>query len=54
MKYEICKVINDNGKDIYATVAWTDVRTYAQEIADALFMANGNRYIVLVDGKPMK
>lgn len=54
MKYEICKVIRDGDKDIYSTIAWTDVRTYAQEIADALFMANGDRYVVLVDGKPVK
>ena len=32
MKYEICKVIKDGDKNIYSTIAWTDVLQYAKMI----------------------
>lgn len=53
MKYEICKVKNDNGVKIYTTIAWTDVRTYAQDCVDALTLLHGGEYAVCVDGKPL-
>lgn len=35
--YEICKVLKDNfNKNIYVTVAWTDLRAYGKTIADSL------------------
>ena len=53
MKYEICKVTNDNGVNIYSVVAWTDNRVYAQESAEALELLKGKKYVVCVDGKPL-
>ena len=53
MKYEICKVTNDNDVNIYSVVAWTDNRVYAQECAEALELLKGKKYAVCVDGKPM-
>ena len=53
MKYEICKVTNDNGVNIYSVVAWTDNRVYAQECAEALELLKGKKYAVCVDGKLM-
>lgn len=53
MKYEICKVTNDNGVNIYSVVAWTDNRVYAQECVEALELLKGKKYAVCVDGKPL-
>lgn len=53
MKYEICKVIKQNGVNIYSTIAWTDNRVYAQDCVDALTLLHGCEYAVCIDGKPM-
>lgn len=53
MKYEICKVKNDNGVKIYMTIAWTDNRVYAQDCVDALTLLHGGEYAVCVNGKPL-
>lgn len=45
--YEICKVLKDNSnKNIYAVVAWTDLRTYAKTIADSLAILDSADYVV--------
>lgn len=53
MKYEICKVIKDNGINIYTTIAWSDNRVYAQDCVEALSLLHGCEYAVCVDGKPL-
>lgn len=53
MKYEICKVIKQNGVNIYTTIAWTDNRVYAQDCVEALALLHGCEYAVCVDGKPV-
>ena len=51
MKYEICKVIIDNGKEIYSAIAWTDVLQYAKQIIGNMNILEDDRYVVLQDGK---
>ena len=51
MKYEICKVIINNGKEFYSTIAWTDVLPYAKMIITDLNILEDDRYVVLQDDK---
>lgn len=51
MKYEICKVIKDGDKNIYSTVAWTDVLQYAKMIIADLNALEDDVYAVLENGK---
>ena len=54
MKYEICKVIAEGEVKSYTTIAWADVKMYAEECAEALELLNGCKYVVCVDGKPLQ
>lgn len=51
MKYEICKVIIDNGTEIYSTIAWTDVLPYAKQIISDMNIIEDSQYVVCQDGK---
>lgn len=46
MKYEICKEIKTDGVDVWSTIAWTDVRLYAEQIVRALNAMDTGRYAV--------
>lgn len=48
MKYEICKEIQIDGVTAWSAIAWTDVRTYADQIVEAL-NAGGGLYAVKVE-----
>ena len=45
MKYEICKVIINNGKEFYSTIAWTDVLPYAKMIITDLNILEDDKYV---------
>lgn len=51
MKYEICKGKPDGERMIWSALAWTDVRSYAVEIATSLRLTMDVPTAVLVDGK---
>lgn len=51
MKYEICKVIKDGEKNIYSTIAWTDVLPYAKMIIADLNALEDDVYVVCENGK---
>ena len=51
MKYEICKVIINNGKEFYSTIAWTDVLPYAKMIIADLNALEDDVYVVCENGK---
>lgn len=51
MKYEICVAANLDGTRAWSTIAWTDVRAYAEEIVTALSYTVGKVHVVLCDGK---
>lgn len=44
MKYEICKEIKVDGVSAWSTIAWTDVRLYAEQIMRALNAVDAGRY----------
>lgn len=55
MKYEICKEIKDKDGDlVWSVIAWSDIRTYADDILHALNIAYDEKFAILVDGKVFK
>lgn len=51
LKYEVCRLRGVGGAEVYTSIVWTDVRTYAWDCANALTFLHGGTYVVLVDGK---
>lgn len=53
MKFEICKGKYDGDKIIWTALAWTDVQSYAVEIASSLRLTMDAPTAVLVDGEEL-
>lgn len=53
LKYEICKGKPDGDKMIWTAIAWTDVQSYAVEIASSLRLTTDKPTAVLVEGEVM-
>ena len=51
MKYEICKGVQDGENIIWTAIAWTDVKSYAVEVATSLRLTMDKPTAVLVDGE---
>lgn len=52
MKYEICKGIKDQEGDmVWSAIAWSDVKTYADDILYALSVAYDDRFAILCNGE---
>ena len=49
MKYEICKGIKNGGDIVWSTIAWTDVRKYADIIVTALRLMVGGYYAIRIE-----
>lgn len=54
-EYEICKGIKDKDGDmVWSAIAWSDVRTCADDILYALSIAYNDRFAILHNGKIIK
>lgn len=51
MKYEICKGKPEGDTMIWTAIAWTDIQSYAVEIASSLRLTTDKPTAILVDGE---
>ena len=54
MKYEICKGIYDGDRLLWSAIAWTDVKTYAEQILAALSIMHDSQFAILCYGRVVK